>query len=67
MLGELAFQLGDLLVEQLGGALEVGFALGALGFHARLLELFLDLAHAAYLLLLALPFGGHLRRALAQL
>jgi hypothetical protein len=38
-LGQLAFELGDVLVEQLGGALEVGFALRALGVDARLLEL----------------------------
>ena len=44
VLGELAFELGDLAVAQLGGALQVGFALGALGLDARLLEALLELA-----------------------
>ena len=43
-LGELALELGDLAVAQLGGALQVGFALGALGLAVRLLEALLDLA-----------------------
>ena len=46
-LGELALELGDLAVAQLGRALEVGLALGALGVAVRLLEALLEPADRA--------------------
>ena len=67
VLGELAFELGDVLVEELRGALEVGIALGSLGLEPRLLELLLELGDALDRLLLALPLRLHRIRALAQL
>ena len=63
MLGELLLQLGDLAVAQLGGALQVGFALGSLGLDTRLLQAFLGLAHTLDRLLLLLPLRPHLVRA----
>ena len=66
-LGEALLELGDLAVAQLGGALQVGVALGALDLAVRLLEALLDLAHGADRVLLGLPLGLHPRRALAQL
>ena len=38
-LGELALELGNLAVADLGDALQVAFALGALGLHAQLVDL----------------------------
>ena len=52
---------------QLGGALEVELALGALELRARLVEALGQLAEALGLLLLALPLGAHARGLLAQL
>ena len=52
---------------QLGGALIVELALGALELHARLVEPLAQLAVALGLLLLALPLGAHAGRLLAQL
>src|SRR2546430_926070 len=66
-LGEALLELGDLAVAQLRRALEVGLALGALGLAVRLLEALLDLAGLRDGLLLALPYGLHGRRGLAQL
>src|SRR6478609_2546155 len=56
---EALLELGDLAVAQLGGALEIGLALGALGLAVRLLEALLDLAGLRDRLLLALPGGLH--------
>src|ERR1700755_1067649 len=52
---------------QLGGALVVQLALGALELAARLVEALAQLAVALGLLLLALPLGAHAGRLLAQL
>ena len=52
---------------QLGGALVVELALGALELRAGLVEALGQLAEALGLLLLALPLGAHARRLLAQL
>ena len=52
---------------QLGGALVVELALGALELAARLVEPLAQLAVALGLLLLALPLGAHAGRLLAQL
>jgi hypothetical protein len=60
-------ELGDLAVAQLGGALVVELALGALELAARLVEALAQLAVALGLLLLALPLGAHAGRLLAQL
>ena len=65
-LRELALELGDLAVAQLGGALEVGLALGALGVAVRLLEALLELLDARDRVLLLLPARLHLGRLLAQ-
>ena len=51
---------------QLGGALVVELALGALELAARLVEALAQLAVALGLLLLALPLGAHAGRLLAQ-
>ena len=67
VLGELAFELRDLLVEQLRGTLVVGLALRALGLHARLLETLFQVRDLVDRLLLVLPARLHLRRALLQL
>ena len=57
-------ELGDAPVLQLGGAAEVGLALGALELGAGLLELALDVARRRSIdVLLALPLGGHRARA----
>ena len=65
-LRQLALELGDLAVAQLGGPLEVGVALGALGVAVRLLEALLELLHPGDRLLLVLPARLHLARLLAQ-
>src|SRR5947208_3612181 len=65
--GEALLELRDLAVAQLGRALEVGLALGALGLAVRLLEALLDLASLRDGLLLALPHSLHGGRGLAQL
>ena len=67
VLCQLLLQLGDLAVAQLGGALQVGFALGPLGLGPGRLQALLELAHALDRLLLALPLGRHLGGALLQL
>ena len=59
-------ELGDLAVAQLGGALVVELALGALELAARLVEALAQLAVALGLLLLALPLGAHAGGLLAQ-
>ncbi len=59
-------ELGDLAVAQLGRALVVELALGALELAARLVEPLAQLAVALRLLLLALPLGAHARGLLAQ-
>ncbi len=64
---ELLLELGDLAVAQLGGALVVELALGALELRARLVEALGDLAEALGGLLLALPLGAHAGDLLAQL
>src|SRR3954465_4637961 len=60
-------ELGDLAVAQLGGALVVELALGALELPAGLVEALAQLAVALGLLLLALPRGAHARGLLAKL
>src|SRR5215211_8282565 len=65
-LGELLLELRDLAVAQLGGALVVELALGALELHARGVEPLAQLAVALGLLLLALPLGLHAGELLAQ-
>ena len=64
--GEALLELRDLAVAQLGGALVVELALGALELAARLVEALAQLAVALGLLLLALPLGAHAGRLLAQ-
>ena len=59
-------ELGDLAVAQLGRALEVGLALGALELAVGLLEALLDGRDLVDLVLLGLPLGLHGRAALAQ-
>ena len=66
-LGELLLELRDLAVAQLGGALQVGLALGALGLARGLLELLLELRDRLDRVLLGLPLRLHRGRALAQL
>ena len=63
---QLGFELGDLAVAQLGRALQIGVALGALGVAVRLLESLLRFADRGDRLLLGLPAGLHLAGALAQ-
>jgi hypothetical protein len=65
-LGDLLLEPRDLAVAQLGGALEVRLALGALRLAVRLLEALLDRANRLDGLLLALPVRLHLVRLLAQ-
>src|SRR5919108_399015 len=65
-LRELLLELRDLAVAQLGGALVVELALGALELHARGVEPLAQLAMALGLRLLALPLGLHARELLAQ-
>ena len=66
LLGDQLLELGDLAVAQLGRALEVGVALGALGVAVRLLQALLGAADGVDGLLLALPVRLHLvRRARA--
>src|SRR3954466_4701733 len=60
-------ELGDLAVAQLGRALVVELALGALELTAGLVEALPPLAVALRLLLLALPLGAHAGGLLAQL
>src|SRR5439155_8906629 len=57
---ELALELGQLAVTDLGDALELPVALGALGFTAQLVDLAGDLLDALELLLLLVPAGGQL-------
>ena len=59
-------EVRDLAVAQLGGALVVELALGALELAAGLVEALAQLAVALGLLLLALPLGAHAGRLLAQ-
>ena len=66
-LGELLLELGDVAVLQFGGPLEVGFALGPLDFHARLLEAFLQFGDTLDGVLLALPLLLHRRGPLPEL
>ena len=66
-LGELLLELGDDPVAKLGGALEVGGALGALDLAAGGLELLLGLGDRADRVLLGLPLRLHRGRALALL
>src|SRR5205085_9518225 len=66
-LGEPVLEVGDLAVAQLGRALVVDVALGALELPARLVEALAQPAVALGLLLLALPLGAHPRGLLAQL
>ena len=67
VLGELAFELGDLLVEELGGALVVGLALRALDLDPRGLEPLFQVGDLVDRVLLVLPPRLHLRGALLQL
>ncbi len=55
---ELALELGKLAVADLGDALQVSVPLGALGLHAQLVDLALDLADPVERLLLAGPPRG---------
>ena len=59
-------KLGDPAVAELGGALQVGVALGALGLASGLLELGLGRLDGIDCLLLVLPASLHLRGAFAQ-
>ena len=59
-LGQLGLERGQLAVADLGDALEVAGALGALGLHAQLVDPLRDLADALELLLLLRPAGGQL-------
>src|SRR5690606_19318645 len=54
---QVAFEGGDLAVEQLGGGVEVAVALGAFGLAAQFVELFLQFADTVEGLLLLLPAG----------
>src|SRR3954467_3262792 len=63
---EARLEVRDLTVAQLGRALVVELALGALELAARLVEALAQLAVALGLLLLALPLGAHAGRLLAQ-
>src|SRR5439155_7513304 len=67
VLAHAALELWDLAVTELGGPLQVGLALGALGLAVRLLEPLLGLADRLDGLLLGLPLGLHPGRALTQL
>ena len=58
---------GQLAVADLGDALEVALALGALGLHAQLVDPLRDLADALECLLLLRPAGGELVAALLRL
>ncbi len=64
---EPGLEVRDLAVAQLGGALIVELALGALELAAGLVEALAQLAVALGLLLLALPLGAHAGGPLAQL
>ena len=64
--GEALLEVRDLAVAQLGGALVVELALGALELAAGLVEALAQLAVALGLLLLALPLGAHAGGLLAQ-
>src|SRR5581483_11447377 len=60
-------ELGDRPVLKLGGATEVGLALGALELDLGLLQALLDVGHGTEGLLLALPLRVHGVGALALL
>ena len=64
---ELLLELGDRPVLELGGAAQVGLALGALELGLGLLDPLLELGNGADGLLLALPLGVHRVGALALL
>ena len=64
---ELLLQLGDRPVLELGGAAEIGLALGSLELDPGLVELLLQVGHGAGRRLLTLPLGVHRRRALVLL
>ena len=64
---ELLLELGDRPVLELGGAAQVGLALGALELGLRLLDPLLELGDGTDGLLLALPLGVHRVGALALL
>src|SRR5207253_5022687 len=66
LLGELALELGEAAVAELGGAGEVGHELGALGVVAELLDLLLDGAHRLERALLLLPALAERGRALLE-
>ena len=66
-LGELALELGDPAVGDLAGAREVAAALRHLELVAQTVELLLELLALGELLLLRLPLGGQLGRALLEL
>ena len=59
-LGQLGLERGQLAVADLGDALEVAGALGALGLHAQVVDPLRDLLDAVELLLLLRPAGGQL-------
>ncbi len=67
LLGDRLLQLRDLPVAQLGGALEVGLALGPLGLAAGFLQSRLGFVDRVDRPLLVLPAGVHLVEALVQL
>src|SRR4030095_8128102 len=64
---ELLLERGQLPVLDLGDALELAVALGALGLHAQLVDAAGDLLDTLELLLLARPARGALRAALLRL
>ena len=66
-LGELLLEGGQLAVADLGDALEVAAALGALGLHAQLVDLLRDLLDAVERLLLLGPARGELVAARLRL
>src|SRR4051794_64416 len=63
---ERLLEVGDLAILELGGALQVGVALGALDLALGAIELGLDVAHGAESVLLLLPLSLHRVGALAQ-
>ena len=65
-LGHLGLDRRDIAVAQLRRALEIGLALGPLGIAVRLLEALLGRPDRLDGVLLSLPMGLHLARALAQ-
>ena len=67
VLGDLALELWDLAVAELGGSLQVGVAFGALHLHARRVELLAGLADPGDRLLLGFPLRRHLLLARLEL